>query len=89
MKKRCPLRQTGGRRHGVDEDDNRVVLTQFMHQVLDLGRANRIEGRTGLVYQDAFWPISIVEDLKVIGTRSNNFNSYISLKYYRSFKKRL
>src|SRR6202167_1155541 len=42
--------------HVVGDDRNRVVLRQFLDQLLDLGGRNRIERRTGLVEQDHFGP---------------------------------
>src|ERR1700733_7767154 len=42
--------------HVVGDDRNRVVLRQFLDQLLDLGGRNRIERRTGLVEQDDLGP---------------------------------
>src|SRR6202035_2767098 len=42
--------------HVVGDDRDRVVLGQFLDQLLDLGGRDRIERRAGLVEQDHFGP---------------------------------
>src|SRR6202165_2904613 len=46
------VRDARGLLHVVGDDDDRVVLHQLGHQVLDLQRGDRVEGRTWLVHED-------------------------------------
>jgi hypothetical protein len=48
------LRDPGRLLHRVGDDDDGVVLTQFVDQFLDLGGGDGVKRRTGLVHQDHF-----------------------------------
>ncbi len=38
--------------HVVRHDHDRVVVLQFVHEILDTGRRDRVEGRARLVHQE-------------------------------------
>ena len=46
------VRDACGLLHVVRDDDDRVLLLQVLHEVLDAGRCDRVEGRAWLVHQD-------------------------------------
>src|SRR6476619_5383026 len=54
VEERRPLRHARGLLHVVRDDRDRVAATQFVDQLLNLRRGDRVEGRAGLVHQDHF-----------------------------------
>src|SRR4051812_37126735 len=46
------VRHSSGLLHVVGHDDDRVILSQLEHQVLDPPGGDRVEGRAGLVHED-------------------------------------